>query len=236
MGLQGKLTPVNLLTAADRKNMFHLMAQYYDDTDWAVFCADLEEKDYCILLFDENQGLQGFSTQKILAIPLGAETVYGLFSGDTIIHKDYWGSLELFKIFTASFFPLGRQYPDFYWFLTTKGYKTYRMLPVFFQKFYPNFQEGTPPREQAILQAFGRARYPREFQEDSGVIAYRKCKDKLKAGVADITANRLQDRHVRYFLKLNPGYAQGNDLVCLARLSEDNLRPAVRRLLLGKGE
>jgi hypothetical protein len=41
----------------------------------------------------------------------------------------------------------------------------------------------------------------------------------------------LQDPHVAFFQKLNPGYAQGDELVCLARFHPDNLTPYIRRQL-----
>jgi hypothetical protein len=235
MGLHGKLIKADLLTEPEKAEMFHLMEQFYDDTELTVFLKDLNEKDHCILLFDGNGAIQGFSTQKLLSLSVGGETVSGIFSGDTIIHKDYWGSLELFRVFARSFITLGREYPEFYWLLTSKGYKTYRMLPVFFEKFYPNYREATPVREQTVIHSFGLAKYPAEYNQTSGVVVYREVKDKLKEGVADITDSRLRDRDVEYFKKVNPDYYKGNDLVCIASLSEDNLKPGVRRLLLREG-
>jgi hypothetical protein len=36
---------------------------------------------------------------------------------------------------------------------------------------------------------------------------------------------------VEFFQKLNPGHAQGDELVCLARFHPDNLTPYIRRQL-----
>ena len=42
---------------------------------------------------------------------------------------------------------------------------------------------------------------------------------------------------VAYFLQCNPGYASGDELVCLCELSTDNMRPLTRRLFVqGMGE
>ncbi|HWQ89636.1 MAG TPA: hypothetical protein VN374_06645 [Desulfitobacteriaceae bacterium] len=234
MGLHGKVIAVKLLTAEDKKIMFSLMEEFYDNTSFSVFNEDLNEKDYCILLYAADNQIKGFSTQKIMAVESGPDKVYGVFSGDTIIHKAYWGSLELYKLFAAYFTNYGQRYKNFYWFLISKGYKTYKMLPLFFKEFYPNYQKKTPFYEQQIINSWARAKYPEEYDRASGVIVYKGIKDKLKAGVADITAKQLKDKDVVYFLKLNPHYYMGNDLVCLTRLTEDNLKPAVRRLLLGK--
>lgn len=232
--LHGSIIKVQQLTEQDKKAMYSLMEEYYDGTSFPVFIEDLEEKDFCILLFDTDNKIKGFSTQKIMSVEVEGEKVYGVFSGDTIIHKDYWGSIELYKLFAKYFISHGKQYGSFYWFLISKGYKTYKMLPLFFKEFYPNCKEKTPAYAQEIIHSFGSAKYPEEYNRESGVILYKGIKDKLKVGVADITEKQLKDLDVSHFLKLNPEYFNGNDLACIAKLTEENLKPNVRRLLLGK--
>jgi len=232
--LHGKVVEVKQLTEQDKKDMFTLMDEFYDDTIFIVFIKDLEEKDYCILLFDEDGRIKGFSTQKIMSVEVEGENVYGFFSGDTIIHKECWGSIELYRLFAKYFISYGKRYGNFYWFLISKGYKTYRMLPLFFKEFYPNYRVETPIYEQGIMDSFGAAKYSGEYDKERGVILYNKTKDRLKKGVADITEKQLKDADILHFLKLNPEYYKGNDIVCLAKLTEDNLKPAIRRLLLGK--
>ena len=45
---------------------------------------------------------------------------------------------------------------EFYWFLISKGYKTYRFLPLFFREFYPRHDAPTPAWAKEILDALGR--------------------------------------------------------------------------------
>lgn len=232
--LHGTIIEVQKLTELEKKTMFSLMDEFYDDTTYHVFIEDLEEKDYSILLFDTDNRIKGFSTQKRMSVEVGGEKVHGVFSGDTIIHKNYWGSIELYRLFAKYFISYGKRHGSFYWFLISKGYKTYKMLPLFFKEFYPNYKEKTPAYEQELIHSFGSVKYPDEYGRESGVIQYKGKKDKLKSGVADITKKQLNDLHILHFLKLNPEYFKGNDLVCIAKLTEENLKPAVRRLLLGK--
>lgn len=231
--LHGEVMEVRDLTDGNKRDMYALMDAFYEDTDVQVFHRDLAEKDYCILLLDELDRIQGFSTQKIMHIEVDGRKIYGVFSGDTIIHKDCWGSMELYRLFGRYFIEFGKRYHSFYWFLISKGYKTYKMLPLFFREFYPNKNAKTPGFEQDIMDVFGMAKYPEEYDIESGVICYRGTKDKLKSGVADITDKQLRDKDILHFLKLNPEYFKGNDLVCLARLTEDNLKPEIHRLILG---
>jgi len=234
MALNGKLVRVDQLSPAETDQMFHLMHTFYDNMERAAFYSDLSRKDTCILLRGEKGDIRGFSTQQLLHIDLPGERVHGVFSGDTIIHPDEWGSLALHKVFSRHYFPYGERYGEFYWFLISKGYKTYKILPTFFREFYPSCLGAVPEREQRIIDAFGALLYPGEYNPATGVVEYHSVKDRLKPGVADITPRLARDKHVAYFLRRNPGYTDGNDLVCLARLSKVNLFPRPRTMLFGK--
>jgi hypothetical protein len=40
-----------------------------------------------------------------------------------------------------------------------------------------------------------------------------------------LSAGELADPDVAFFVAANPGWVRGHDLVCLTRLSPDNVRP-----------
>lgn len=229
--MNGKIVAVSSISMEIKQIMFRLMDEFYDNMTWENFIKDLSEKDHCILLFDETETLRGFSTQKLMQLEIDGKVVSGLFSGDTIIHRDYWGSMALFKVFARTFFSDDFPKENFYWFLISKGYKTYKMLPIFFNEFYPNCSAITPAFEQKVMNTFGRTKYPGEYNEKTGVIEYTGIKDKLKSGVADITEKLSEDEHIRFFIERNPDYFNGNDLVCIASLNKDNLKKSVRRTL-----
>lgn len=234
MKVCGELIEVKKLTKACINAMFILMDTYYDQMDYSNFISDLSEKDHCILLIDESGGIQGFSTQKLISFPLNGKEIHGVFSGDTIIHKDYWGSFELYRVFAQSFIKYSNQFAEFYWFLISKGYKTYRMLPLFFKTFYPNYLEQIPDYEKHIRDAFGLFKYPGQYNIKTGIIEYPGQKVKLKKGVADVTLKQLKDKNIQFFINTNPNYILGEDLVCLARLEPDNLKSAARRIFMGE--
>lgn len=226
--IYGEMKQKNKLTITEKNQMLTLMKEYYEDVLKENFDKDLEEKDYCIMLYNEEGEVKGFSTQRLITLKVQDRKINGVFSGDTIIDKDYWGSLELYRVFAKEFI---RDESDFYWFLISKGYKTYKMLPLFFKEFYPNYKQETPLLERTIMDTFGKMFYPKEYDKAKGVIKYIGIKDKLKSGVADITRKQIKDKDINYFTDLNPGYIYGEDLVCLARLNGDNLRRTAKRLL-----
>jgi len=222
------------LTEGEKRQMLALMTRYYDGVCPGAFARDLAEKTHCILLQGPSGEVLGFSTQRVMALAVGGRTVHGVFSGDTIIHEDHWGSFDLHKTFAETFIPMAEAHDDFYWFLISKGYKTYKMLPLFFQSYYPSHRQATPPEARAIMDAFGQAKYPGEYDAAAGVIVYRGEKDRLKPGFADIEPRHQKDEAIRFFQAVNPDHRRGNDLVCLASLKEANLKGTARRLFLGR--
>jgi len=54
---------------------------------------------------------------------------------------------------------------------------------------------------------------------------------RLRGRLAQVPAGREDDPHVRYFLARNPGHADGDELVCLTALHDENLTAAGRRMV-----
>lgn len=229
--LKGEVRPVSDFSEEELQLMYELMAEFYDDTNVEVFCRDFADKDYCLVLYSEEGKLVGFTTQKVLELDVDGKRIPGIFSGDTIIHKAYWGDTELFKVWANFWFPYAEKYEEFYWFLICKGYKTYRMLPLFWTEFYPNYRMETPEYEKRIIDAYGTLLYPEDYNPGTGVMEYKARKDKLKTGVADIGGRELSNKDVSFFCEKNPGYIQGNDIACLARIDKAMLKKRVREFL-----
>lgn len=235
MKLQGQVLRAEEVSETERLAMFRLMDEFYDGVSYDRFRRDFADKDFCLVLRSEDGVLRGFTTQKLLDVPVQGETVHGIFSGDTVIHRDYWGSTELFSVFARFYFDYALRFPSFYWFLICKGYKTYRILPAFWTEFYPRRGHPTPPREQAVIDAYASLLYPGDYNPRSGVIEYRAAKDRLKDGVAAVGDKERRHPDIAFFLDRNPGHAEGHDLACLARIDRRLLHPRLLKLLFGAG-
>lgn len=228
--LKGEVRPIKDFKDEEISRMFDLMNTFYDSMVKEVFLKDFYAKDFCLVLYAEDE-LVGFTTQKVMEFDVDGKTIRGVFSGDTIIHKEYWGDPELFRVWCKFWFEYSKDIDNFYWFLICKGYKTYRILPLFWQRYYPSVNEETPEFEKKIIDAYATAIYPDEYNPKTGVIEYRKEKDKLKAGVADIGERELRRKEVRFFVDKNPGYINGNDIACLAKLDRDMLKKSVVEMM-----
>jgi hypothetical protein len=213
--------------------LYELYEQCYDGSDRARFEADLREKQWVILLRDPTSSVTaGFSTQMLVDIEVAGTPVRALFSGDTVIHPSYWGSQELVRGWCRLAGRLKAQGMDrpLYWFLISKGYRTYLYLPCFFHAFYPRYEHPTPLFVEQLIHALGTAKYPEEFNSSTGLIEHFKVHDRLKADL-DATTKHLDNPHVEYFVRRNPNYRDGTELLCVAEISPENMRSIARREL-----
>jgi len=232
--LEGLLVPVPAVTPAQREEMFRLLERYYENVTREGFLADLAEKEWVIMLSSPQTGeLCGFSTQMLMRAAVGGVAVKALFSGDTIVAREHWGDIALARAWGRLALSLiDRHAPsELFWFLISKGYKTYRFLPLFFHEFFPRHDAPTPDWACRLIHGLARHKYPQAYDPATGVIRAGPQKDRVRAGVADPNAKRLRDPHVRYFIKRNPGYARGDELCCLAPLSRANFTPAAYRAI-----
>lgn len=234
MSLKGKIYKVETLSTCQRDRMFELMTDYFDGMKRNIFDRDLAEKLWIILLQDsDTEEIQGFSTQTLIDVPVRKRAVKALFSGDTIIDKEYWGASELMRLWGHLVFALIEKYThtELYWFLISMGYKTYRFLPVFFKEFYPCFNSPTPVDKQDILDACAFHKFSSAYDNKRGIIRPAGPKITLKPGIADIDDHLLRNPHIHFFVKKNPDHVRGYELACLAELTRDNFKQAAYRIM-----
>jgi hypothetical protein len=228
--LTGKTVARADLNDGDVRQMFELFAEHYQGT-YDVFRRDLNAKDWVVLLQDEAGCVQGFSTLAVYPSVTGAGNVMVVYSGDTIIRPAFWGTPELPRTWVKTVLRLaeGTEWP-LYWLLISSGYKTYRFLPVFFREYYPCYDKSTPPDIKALMDHLAGERFGADYDAQRGIVRFREGATPLRNGVADLTPERLLDPHVAFFVACNPGHAQGDELVCLARVHPDNFTAAGRRM------
>ncbi len=234
MKLQGRVVNIAELLPQEKQRMFEILAAYFENVSAENFSRDMEEKDWVILLRDKDtQCIRGFSTLRLMQEEVLGQNVWAVFSGDTIIEREFWGDSELARVWLEFMLSLRRKYsfPKFYWFLISMGYKTYRFLPVYFKRFYPCHGQVIPGFEKQVMDTLAYARFGSQYNAETGVIHFEQSRERLKEGVADIDDRRRRNPHVRYFLNQNPHYGLGDELVCLAEISEDNLKRAAYKVM-----
>jgi hypothetical protein len=222
------------ITTSQKEEMFHLLDRHYNNVRWSDFITDLSEKHQVILLrTPENHQMVGFSTQLTLFPELnsGIPGCVVIFSGDTIIAQEYWGSVALPMAFLQLITKIQKQHPGkkIYWMLISKGLRTYKFLSVFLKEYYPNFQSATPPPIQQLMHYLGHQKFGLKYDPEIGIIKASTESQSLKPQFQP-TENK-ENAVARFFYEKNPGYQKGDELLCLAELSEYNLHPFVKRLI-----
>jgi len=209
------------LSAAQITRMFHIMDAYYADFTEAQFRADLAAKDEVILLHDDNGAIVGFST--LLARPMwvNGRKIISLYSGDTVLEKAYWGNGALAAAFGLYMIRLRLKhfFTPAYWFLMSKGYKTYLLMTNNFLYYFPRFDRPTPREAQNLISAFYGEHFAGRFDARTGLVTALKQSGHLKLAVADIEPRLLAHPRIKFFSDRNPGWQNGDELACVARVS-----------------
>lgn len=229
--LTGTLRFVSSLTEGDKARMYDIMVRHYAGVDKELFLRDMSEKDGVILVKGEDGAIQGFSTYLFMRTCYRGDQIAALFSGGTIIEKESWGSPALFRAFGKLLYEFmeGNHGAKTYWFLITKGFRTYLLLPLFFRRFYPRYDAETPPYEKGLIEHLANLKYKGFFDADRGIITADSYY--LKEDLADIPAARLRDPHVAFFLRKNPGYVRGEELACVCEISPESFRKKTKSLV-----
>ncbi len=220
------------LSEADTGALFALFQENYHDVAFDIFKRDLSNKDWVIILRDTQSGcIQGFSTLALYETNVCGRRMSVVYSGDTIIRPACWGTPELPRTWIKTVLEKSAHMPQpLYWLLISSGYKTYRFLTVFYKEFYPRYDRPTPPEMQALLDHLAAERFGPDYRCDLGIVRFAEGATPLRDGVAEVTGERLQDPHIAFYAARNPGHAQGDELVCLARVHPDNFTAAGRRM------
>jgi hypothetical protein len=224
---------VRTLDAQTQQTAFALFQRTYQGADRCRFEHDLGEKQLVILLRDRDTGeLKGFSTVLLQSVRTSAGSSTVVFSGDTVIEREYWGQKQLQKQFAWLLFRLKLSRPrrPLYWFLISKGYRTYLLLANAFPRAVPRCDRADDPALRRVLDTLATERFGAQYEPRTGVIRFETPHEFVRDGVAPLDPRLLANSHVRFFLERNPGHAQGDELACLAEVRVADLMRAATRI------
>jgi len=210
--------------------MFQLLSRHFDGVTRPQFARDLAAKNWAVLI-RRGARLVGFSTLLAYESSFEGEPVSVVYSGDTIVAPEAWGTTALARGWITAVNQLRERHPRgrYYWLLLTSGFRTYRFLPVFWREFFPRHDKPTPGGIQRLCDRLATERFGKQYDPASGLVRFdhpQRLHGKLKA----IPPERLADPHIAFFLSRNPGHTQGHELVCLTELCPENLTAAGRRM------
>lgn len=228
MSLKSRVVKISTLSEQNKKNMFELMVKVYYGENWNKFLSDMSQKDYALVLYNENSSIAGFTTIEVFKF----EGKIIIYSGDTVVEENSRGDLELMRAWWRFSYSIQEKHPykQVLWLLISKGWRTYKFFPMFLKEIYPTYKYDTPKEIQDFINRLSLLKLG-DCYKNGLVIPHNP--DMLKSGKNDIPKKREDDEDVKFFLEKNPEFYKGNELVCLAELSVSNLTKAGLRLLHG---
>lgn len=209
-----------MLSPDQRAQMFQLMSRYYDGIDQEQFNQDLSEKSDVILLTGDNR-IQGFTTILRIDRTYGNRHISGVFSGDTVLNKDFWGNRALTIAFGLylSKMVLASPFRTHYWFLMSKGYKTYLLMTNNTLHHYPCHRRATPAKFQELIDAFYGDRYEGDYSSAEGLVVPSVETYRLKQTVAAIEPRHMANPKISFFAQKNPRWNEGIELACVSAIN-----------------
>lgn len=211
--------PVLSLSEQEKMEMWRLFAEYYADISIERFFDDLLEKQK-VLLMKSDGVIKGFSTLIVYEIEVEGRPARVLFTGDTIKDRSFWGDKKLavgfFKFILSEW--AKKPLTPFYWFLISKGYKTYMFLARNLVEYWPRYDKPMPARMESLIRQMAVQRYPEAYVEGQGILRFSEKLGRLKEGAVPLTERDLSLPEIAFFLKKNPGHENGDELCCVGRL------------------
>lgn len=229
--IESVVVPRHDLSDFLRDEMFALLRAHFKGVTRERFEIDLNEKNHAILL-RRGERLAGFSTLLAYETSCAGERASVIYSGDTIVAPEAWGTTALPRAWIAAVNELRAAYPRgrYYWLLLTSGFRTYRFLPLFWREFLPRFDAVERRETRELLNHLAREKFAEQFDARTGIVRFTHPQQ-LRFELRGIPPERFADPHVRFFATQNPGHERGDELVCLTELSPGNLTAAGRRML-----
>ncbi|WP_413289282.1 hypothetical protein [Bdellovibrio sp. HCB337] len=215
------IVPIKNLAPEQVSRMYEIMVSYYDHILKDQFQKDLMEKDSVILLADRENAIQGFSTLLSRDLDVNGQKILCLYSGDTVLDRAYWGNGALgiaFGRYLLSMKIRNLSRPV-YWFLISKGYKTYLLMANNFPEHYPRYERSTPSATQDLMHAFYSKKFGNRYNSTQGLIEPVGEACAVKVHVADIDTDLLKIPRIKFFAEKNPRWQEGTELVCVAKVT-----------------
>lgn len=220
--LSARFVPLHRIHIRQVKEMYGIFKAHYDHTDVETFMADLSKKDGAILLREQETGrIVGFSSIVTLPVGKNGSKGSGVFSGDTIVMPEYWGSRALHFAFIRHIIRLKLRKPTspLFWLLISKGYKTYLLMANNFDRYYPHPEERCEEFEP-LVKSYCDKLFPGTYDPEKKVLDFGESAQRLRSGVAGVTDDLAREvPKVRFFQERNPTWNRGTELPCIALLS-----------------
>ena len=217
---------VGELAASDISDMLALFQRNYDNVNLDKFHDDLAKKDFVVMVRDHEGRVCGFANLAELDHWFDGQPHRLIFSGDTIVDPTYWGANSLLDGCLALLAARAVHNGDTptYWLLTTKGHRPYRLLKLYFKRYWPSGEEAVCANElQPLCDSAGTELFRDQYCVETGVKRAGPLEEKPSGKLATVSDRDARRADVEFFLSRVPDCRIGDELVCLAWFSPENM-------------
>ncbi|MDQ3520608.1 MAG: hypothetical protein M3466_19670 [Gemmatimonadota bacterium] len=228
-----RVSLVRDLTVAERDSMYSLLGEYYLHVSRQQFERDLAEKEWVVLGTDPiSQKAWCFSTLMRLHATMDGERILALYSGDTVARKESWGgqSTPAVRMLVQLMYGIAAEsaVQRAYWFMISSTYKSYRLLPMLFRKFYPSPNSRRSKQAERVLGELSELKHF-VYDPERSIVRFSNP-TVFRPGITENT-DAASDPYISFYEIRNPGASQGDRLASLTELSADNLTALGQRFV-----
>lgn len=211
------------IAVPDILEMHTLFQEYYHNVSLEVFMKDMNKKEGAILLREKDTGkIKGFTTIVRLPMSYRRKVAVGIFSGDTVLDKEYWGSPALHSGYLKFLLKtkLTRPLTPLFWLLICKGYKTYLLMANNLRNYYPRYDRQKQSELESLVSGYCKSLFPKYYKKEPSILLdFGSDYQRLKENVAPITDTmRRNYPKIAYFEKMNPTWQRGTELPCIGEI------------------
>ncbi len=212
----------NQLSDELKEQMWQLYVENYNDVTRQEFEKDLKKKNKLFIGCDKHtKEFAGFSAMEFYTEYVNGKKISVIYSGDTMIKKQYWGQKGLHNRFyiEALKHKLTHLSTPLYWFMVCMGYKTYLIMAKNSLEYWPNYNKKTPEDNLQVLNTIAGNKFGNAYDPSLNIINTKGVGCTLDPSVARITKTVLEIPEVSFFIKRNPKYAEGAELANISHLN-----------------
>ena len=216
------IVPTTSLTSADWDDLWQLTDTFFD-TERGHAQDNARRHPQTVLVRSRDDGrLVGTASIRTHHVMLGGRMVIAIQTSQVLLRPEARGRNVLQKVGFRCWLAQRLRHPfrHIYWFFDTFGWKSYLLLPHNFRDFWPRHDLPTPPREQSLIDRLATRVYGADWRPAQGIVV-RSGRKRLRPATAPLEGARASP-HIDFFVRANPGHADGDMLVCLCPLSTAN--------------
>ncbi|MGB0744122.1 MAG: hypothetical protein ACPGSB_06310 [Opitutales bacterium] len=216
---QTRTCPVQALDAETRASMWALFDSHYRGICKQVFLRDLDAKENAILLYDQAK-LIGFTS--LASVYFEDQRI--AYSGDIIIEPKYRDSrtAQLFKAWAQA---VWQKYD--WWCLLSSGPRTCRIAHTFYRRVTPNPRHDETQQEREFRDKVAHQIYGDQYNRRKGIVQLKNPYIMRQHA----TGIRADYPYFAFFCEQNPGWPDGDELVSIISLKQENWKPVALRML-----